>query len=199
MKKQAETARTRVRIAVATRIRNPAEKFEDRPLRLAAFHDFLEEAAESAFETLLDAAVGPDDDGNHVAILAGFVQSLLAELDAPLFVSDSFGLPFGQELHAGVASADGVDDGNWRVHSRIHPRFGIPRADDNSSRISLIDSLRQSGNRGVMRLITARKNSCLCGSGTVANVAEAGKFIRAFTSSMMAANSACAPAERSVK
>lgn len=55
---------------------------------------FSDEAAESAFEALLDPAVRPDYDWNHIAVGARFVEHGLAQLDAALFVGDAFGVPF---------------------------------------------------------------------------------------------------------
>jgi len=57
------------------------------------------------------------------------------------------------------------------------PRSGTLSAAESSARISLIDSLRQSGKRGLMRAITSFRKHCFSDSGTVRKVVPSGRFI----------------------
>jgi hypothetical protein len=135
------------------------------------------EAAKAALEPLFHPSVRPNYDWNHAAISAGFVQHGLAQLHSAFFVHDAFGIPLSKKPYTRIAPADRVDDGDFFVHTpRFYPRSRKFKAVDSNARISLIDSFRQSGKRGVILAITSRMNACLLASGTVANVVPDGKF-----------------------
>ena len=59
-----------------------------------ALRDTSDEAAEVSLKALFHASVRPDDDGDHHAVLAGFIKCCLVELDAAFFVGDAVCFPF---------------------------------------------------------------------------------------------------------
>jgi hypothetical protein len=47
-------------------------------------------------ESLLDSAIRPDNDGNQAAVAPRLVQSRLAELHPPLFITGALGVPLAK-------------------------------------------------------------------------------------------------------
>lgn len=54
------------------------------------------ETPERISESLLDSAIRPDNDGNQAAVAPRFVQSRLAELHPPLFITGALGVPLAK-------------------------------------------------------------------------------------------------------
>src|ERR1700693_2282491 len=72
--------------------------------------DISDEAAEVSLKALFRASVWPDDDGNNNAVLEGFIECCLVWLDAAFFVGDALRCPCLENLHAGIATSDRVDN-----------------------------------------------------------------------------------------
>jgi hypothetical protein len=71
----------------------------------------LDETAYRVAESLFDAAIGPDYDGDKFPVPSCLIQSCLAHFDTAFFVSHAFLVPFLKQLDTSIAAANGIYHG----------------------------------------------------------------------------------------